>query len=87
FYTPTIAPTGLVFCDKCGLGDSRIGDLFFGAFNTGEIHEVTLGGNRLNVADSVVAYQHKQPVLSMEAGPKGAIYFSDSEGIFRLTVT
>jgi glucose/arabinose dehydrogenase len=86
FYTPTIAPTGLVFCDRCGLGHSRVGDLFFGSFNTGEIHEVTLGGNRLRVAQSTVAYQHKQPVLSMEAGPKGAIYFSDSQGIFRLTV-
>jgi hypothetical protein len=87
FYEQTIAPTGLVFCDTCGLGRSRIGDLFFGSFNTDEIHEVALGAKRLGVADSTVAYQHRRPVLSMEAGPKGAIYFSDSQGIYRLSVS
>jgi len=86
FYTPTIAPTGVTFCDRCGLGEDRDGDLFFGSFNTGTIHEVTFGANREGVARDVIAYQHSQPVLSLETGPKGAIYFSDSEGIYRLKV-
>jgi glucose/arabinose dehydrogenase len=84
-YERTIAPTGLVFCEQCGLGNRREGHLFFGTFNTGEIHEVRLGGNHLGVADQSVVYEHGQPVLSMERGPKGAVYFSDSEGIFRLS--
>ena len=86
FFTPTIAPTGLVFCDACGLSAARDGHLFFGSFNTGTIHEVTLGANRSGIERQTIAYEHRHPVLSMEAGPKGAIYFSDSDGIFRLTV-
>jgi glucose/arabinose dehydrogenase len=86
WYTPTIAPTGVAFCDACGLGDARKGDLFFGSFNTGTIHQVTLGASRNGVASQTIAYQHSQPVLSLETGPKGAIYFSDSEGIYRLKV-
>jgi glucose/arabinose dehydrogenase len=87
FYTPTIAPTGLAFCESCGLGEDRIGDLFFGSFNTGDIHQVTLGSRRRAVASQTVPYHHPRPVLSMETGPKGAIYFSDSEGIYRLSVS
>jgi aldose sugar dehydrogenase len=86
WYTPTIAPTGVAFCDSCGLGEARKGDLFFGSFNTGTIHEVTLGANRNGVTSQTIAYQHSQAVLSLETGPKGAIYFSDSEGIYRLKV-
>jgi hypothetical protein len=47
---------------------------------------VTLGANRSGVANQTSAYQHSQPVLSLETGPKGAVYFSDSEGIYRLKV-
>jgi glucose/arabinose dehydrogenase len=86
FYTPTIAPTGLAFCARCGLGEDRVGDLFFGSFNTGDIHEVTLGSRRRGVASQTVPYHHVRPVLSMETGPRGAIFFSDSQGIFRLSV-
>jgi glucose/arabinose dehydrogenase len=86
FYTPTIAPTGLAFCAPCGLGEDRVGDLFFGSFNTGDVREVTLGSRRRGVVSQTVAFHHRRPVLSMETGPRGAIFFSDSQGIFRLSV-
>jgi glucose/arabinose dehydrogenase len=86
YFKQTIAPTGLAVCRTCGLGPARVGDLFFGSFNTGDIHQVTLGPQRRSIASETLAYHHRRPVLSLETGPHGAIYFSDSQGIFRLSV-
>jgi len=84
WYSPTIAPTGLVFCRKCWLGRQNRGKLYFGDFNTGRIHRVVLTANRLGVASQSVVYRRGGGILSMEAGPTGALYFSTSGGIFRL---
>jgi glucose/arabinose dehydrogenase len=86
FYTPTIAPTGVVFCSSCGLGTESEGRLFFGAWNTGEIRRVTLNDTRRSVSSQSVVYTHDSGVLSMERGPDGALYFSDSDAIFRLAL-
>ncbi|MDP8956613.1 MAG: PQQ-dependent sugar dehydrogenase [Actinomycetota bacterium] len=83
FYTPPIAPTGLVFCDECGLGASE-GHLFFGAWNNGHIRELTLNSRRTAVISDVLAYDHTSGVLAMERGPDGAIYFSDPDEIYKL---
>jgi glucose/arabinose dehydrogenase len=83
-YTPAIAPTGLAFCDGCGLGDASEGALFFGTYNTGEIHQVTLDGERLNVVKDDVVAQAPDLALSFEVGPDHAIYFSSYIAIFRL---
>jgi glucose/arabinose dehydrogenase len=88
WYTPTIAPTGAVFCHRCGLGSASGGRLFFGAFNYPHgIRRVTLTSNRLDVASQSVVFRHSEGVLSMEAGPTGAIYFSDTHAIYRLVRT
>jgi glucose/arabinose dehydrogenase len=84
WYTPTIAPTGIAFCERCGLGGKTNGTLLFGAYNTGEIRRVTLNGARTGVADQRVVFTHRKPVLAMEVGPGRTIYFSDFRAIYRL---
>ncbi len=86
FYDTTIGPTGIAFCDGCGLGTAREGHLFFGSFNTGDIHEVTLDADRTGVARDATPFNHGNLVLSIETGPDGALYFSDGVGIFRLAL-
>jgi aldose sugar dehydrogenase len=83
FFTPTIAPTGAVFCAGCGLSGSE-GALLFGAWNTGEVRRAILSGDRKDIASMAVVYDHPAGVLSMERGPDDALYFSDSDQIFRL---
>ena len=86
WYTPTIAPTGVAFCQKCGLGTKNNGKLFFGTYNTDNIRRVTLTANRLAVAGQAIVYDHGSSILSMEVGPNHAIYFSDAGGIYRLVL-
>ena len=87
WYTPPIAPTGAVFCRRCGLGGPSGGRLFFGAFNTADIRRVTLTSNRLDVASQRVVFTNPNGILSMERGPGGGIYFTDPGGIYRLIRT
>ena len=84
WYTPPIAPTGIAFCRRCGLGSASNGRLFFGAYNTGDIRRVRLAANRLGVAGQSIVYHHGSGIMSMEVGPNGHLYFSDSGAIFRL---
>jgi aldose sugar dehydrogenase len=84
FYTPVIAPTGAAFCSGCRLGSGSAGRLFFGAWNTGEIRRVTLNTNRTGVASQSIVYTHGSGILSMERGPDGTLYFSDSSAIYKL---
>jgi aldose sugar dehydrogenase len=85
FYTPTIAPTGMAFCDRCDLGARSNGTFFFGAHNTGDIRRVTLKDNRRGVASQEIVYTHPDGIVSMETGIDGRLYFSDSGGIWRLS--
>jgi glucose/arabinose dehydrogenase len=78
----SIGPTGLAFCDGCGVGSD--GDLFFGDYNGGSIHEVTLDAERDDVVSESVVFTHTDGVLSLEVGPDGTVYFSDVAGIYRL---
>lgn len=84
FYTPTVAPTGAVFCSGCGLGSANEGTLFYGTFNTRQIRWVTLDAHRHAVTAEAVAYTNPSGVLSMERAPSGALYFSDQSGIYEL---
>jgi glucose/arabinose dehydrogenase len=86
FYPQTIGPTGIAFCDGCGLGTAREGDLFFGAFNTGDIHEVSLNADRTKAVQDSTPFNHGNLVLSIETGPDGTLYFSDGVGIFQLAL-
>lgn len=84
WFAQTIGPTGIVFCDDCGLGTEREGRAFFGSFNTGEIHELTLSADRTRVRRDKIVFAHRNLVLSLERGPDGTLYFSDGIGIYRL---
>jgi aldose sugar dehydrogenase len=84
WFTPTIAPTGVAFCDDCALGPHSVGALFFGTYNTGELWRVELSRDRTHVRRSEVVASPGDLLLSLEVGPDGAIYFSTYLGILRL---
>jgi glucose/arabinose dehydrogenase len=84
WYSPSIAPTGAVFCNGCDLGPGSHGAVFFGAFIGGHVRRVTLNAARTGVASQGVVFKHRTSILSMEAGPDGTLYFSDRSGIYRL---
>jgi glucose/arabinose dehydrogenase len=84
WYTPTIAPTGIAFCQRCGLGATSNGTLFFGAYNTGDIRRVRLNADRLGVLRQAIVYRHPQGILSMEVGPDRGLYFSDAGAVYEL---
>jgi glucose/arabinose dehydrogenase len=86
YFTPTTAPTGVGFCEGCGLTGSE-GHLFYGNYNTFDIHEVVLTANRRGIASDTRVYRHTSFVLSIERGPDGALYFSDDTAIYRLVQT
>ena len=71
---------------RCDLGTAREGDLFFGAFNTGDIHEVSLNADRTTAVKDTTPFNHGNLVLSIERGPDGTLYFSDGVGIFKLVL-
>ncbi len=83
-FTPPIAPTGIAFCEGCGLGDDSEGALFFGSYNTGSIHRAILDEGRENIVKETVVATAPQIALSLEVGPDHAIYFSSYIAIFRL---
>jgi glucose/arabinose dehydrogenase len=86
WYAQTIGPTGIAFCDGCHLGSAREGDIFFGAFNTGDIHEVSLNPSGTTAIRDATPFNHGNLVLSIERGPDGSLYFSDGVGIFKLAL-
>jgi hypothetical protein len=83
WFTPTIAPTGLVFCEGCGISSAE-GALFFGAFNTGEIRQINLTADRRGVASMLIAHEFAGSVLSMQRAPDGGVYFSSPDTIYQL---
>ena len=86
WYAQTIGPTGIAFCNGCHLGSAREGDIFFGAFNTGDIHEVSLNPSGTTAVRDSTPFNHGNLVLSIEPGPDGTLYFSDGVGIFKLAL-
>jgi len=87
FYADTIAPTGMVFCEDCGLRSGFNGKFLFGDCNTGHIHRVALTANRLSIASQSLVLANGNCIFSMERGPNGGVYFSDPGGIFRLRLS
>jgi glucose/arabinose dehydrogenase len=85
FADPT-APTGVGFCQGCGLTGAE-GHLFFGNYNTMDIHEVVLTPDRKHISSDSSVYTHTSVVLSIERGPDGAMYFSDDSSIYKLVQT
>lgn len=85
FYDNTNGITGIAFCSACGLGGASNGAAFHGAVNDGRITRLILNRARTNILRQTIVYDHPQGTLSLEVGPGGAIYFSDFDGIYRLT--
>jgi aldose sugar dehydrogenase len=84
FVSP-VGLTGLAFCDTCGLGAGFEGDLLVGAVNDGRIRRFDLNATRSGFdAGPLLVLDRPGPVLSIEVGPNGRIYFSDFEAIYRL---
>ena len=85
-FSNTIGITGAAFCNGCGL-PGREGDLLFGACcDGGRLRRVVLDAARNDVASGPVKMLTAPggSILSMEVGPNGSIYFSDSSTIYRL---
>jgi glucose/arabinose dehydrogenase len=84
-----IGITGGAFCDGCGLGAGVEGDLFFGCVNDGALRRVALNADRDDVSGDPVRILDAPhgAIYSMESGPNGRVYFSDSHGIYRLVRT
>jgi glucose/arabinose dehydrogenase len=77
--------TGLAFCDACGLGAAFNGDVLVGAVNDGRIRRFDLNATRSGFdAGPLLVLDRPGPVLSLEVGPNGRIFFSDFGAIYRL---
>ncbi|HEX6331750.1 MAG TPA: PQQ-dependent sugar dehydrogenase [Actinomycetota bacterium] len=83
-YRDPIGITGVAFCDGCGLGRRSEGAMFHGAVNNGRVTRVFLNRRRTGVVRSGVVYQRSTGTLSFEVDPRGRIYFSTFQGIYRL---
>jgi glucose/arabinose dehydrogenase len=85
-FVEPIGITGAAFCDGCGLGARRNGDLLFGAVNDGRIRAMNVNAARTDVVGSIVVLgRAAQGIHSMEVGPGGRIYISTADAIYRLT--
>jgi glucose/arabinose dehydrogenase len=84
-FVSVVGLTGLAFCDACGLGAGFDGDLLVGAVNDGRIRRFDLNATRTGFdAGPLLVLDRPGPVLSLEVGPNGRIYFSDFGAIYRL---
>jgi glucose/arabinose dehydrogenase len=87
-FVDTIGITGAAFCRACGLGAAFNGDLVVGAVNDGVIRRFDLNATRSGFdSGPTVVLDRPGPVLSMEVGPNGRIFFSDFGAIYRLAPT
>lgn len=84
-YDPVIVPTGLTFCDGCGLGAGVEGDLLLAVYGDGtQIRNLSLDGERDDLTDEQTLYDHGSGVLALERRRNGQVFFSDDAGIYRL---
>ncbi|HYY07862.1 MAG TPA: PQQ-dependent sugar dehydrogenase, partial [Actinomycetota bacterium] len=84
-FVGVIGITGGAFCRGCGIGPSFNGDLLVGAVNDGVIRRFDLNATRTGFdRGPTVVLDRPGPVLSMEVGPNGRIFFSDFGAIYRL---
>lgn len=76
-YTPTITPTQNVFVD---------GDLYFGSYNEGTVHKLTLGGKHYDeVKNDEIVYQGKSfGVVGVFYGPDKHFYVTTPTKILKI---
>jgi glucose/arabinose dehydrogenase len=82
-----LKPRGLTFCDGCGLGAAVDGTLLVGTVNTNEVRALTLDAQRDDVLSQTAIFVHGADVLGLESAPDGTVYFSDTTGIWKLSLT
>lgn len=87
-YTPTIAPSGILFYDGAAFPQWR-GDLFFCDWNFGELHRITLNESRTQVvAERILNLGEATCRIDIVQGPEGGLYFgtvNEGDGaIYRL---
>ena len=82
-----VAPTGLAFCESCGLGPDNEGNLLMGSWNDGKIRRLVISSTRKGITERRRIYRHPRGILAMEAAPDGTVYYSDMRGIYRLRTT
>jgi glucose/arabinose dehydrogenase len=84
-FVEPVGLTGVAFCRACGLGSAASGDLFVGAVNDGRIRRFDLNSTRTGFASGpVTVLDRPGPVLSIEPGPNGNLFFSDFNGVYRI---
>jgi hypothetical protein len=74
---------GVGFCEGCGVTDLE-GKFVFGAYNDAKFRAVTLSGDRSTIVSVGSVYTHPSFPLSVQTGPDGTLYFSDSGGIWKI---
>lgn len=72
YFVASTAPTGAVFSG---------GNFLYGTFNTKQIRKTVLTANRTGVAADSVLFSHSAPVLTLQQGARGQVYFSDTSSI------
>ena len=83
-WTPTLAPTGIVVY-RNGENMAWEGSLFTCAFNNGELHHLALNAGRTQImSDEVLDIKPAACQLDVVVGPEGALYFADTQTIYRL---
>jgi glucose/arabinose dehydrogenase len=85
-WNPTVGPTGVAFCDNCGLRAEDNGTVLVGQVNTGNIRRLALDPGRTTVNRDSLLFDHSSGILSIESRPGGPVYFSDSTAIYKITL-
>lgn len=83
-FKDVLSLTGAAFCDDCKLGEAVEGNLLIGTWNTGSIMNATLNNARTKITSMETLYSNTAGILSINAGNKKKILFSDQYGIYRL---
>jgi glucose/arabinose dehydrogenase len=77
----TVTPTGVAFCQRCGLGPTIGGDLLMASYKLERIWAFDLNASRRTLIARRTPYRGDLGPIAVQAGPDGRIYFSDATGI------
>jgi len=84
YFTPTIAPTGVLIYDGAMFPEWE-GDLFFCSWKDGRIRHAELNKSRDLIENTEILEMPRNSCSTdLEVGPDGAIYFTNYNSIFKL---
>lgn len=81
-WSPTIAPTDAWWYR--GKMKALSGSLYFGDYNNGRLHRLTLNRKGTRVRRSRVIYDAGEPIIDVSKGPGGWLYFATTSSIRRI---